>query len=362
MSSTRLISLLAVLALVVAACQAAPAATPTPEAPAPAPPTPEAPAPATPEPATPEPTPDAGTDWPDELVIGFVPSREAAALVETIQPISDYLTERLGIPVQGFVSTDYPGLVTAMETGQAHIGAFGPFAMLQAVDRAGAEVILQSERFGSPTYHTQFFTNDPDKYCTTSPPVENERTTGANPGTFLNCNGTERGPEDSPIGPIGVEALTVVTPGTTVAFVQEVSASGYIFPATVFAVAGTHPDDLDRLFAGAHDAAVIAVCEDQAEIGVSFDDARPEATTGCDVNGTVVVFAYGPEIPNDGIVVDGSLPEDLKLEIQRALIDYSESEEGSEVLQEVYNITRLTEPNLDALQIVRDAARELGIE
>ncbi len=352
MSSTRLISLLAVTALVVGACQATPAATPTPAAPTPG---------ATPVAPTPAPTPTEAA-VPDRLVIGFVPSREAAALVETIQPISDYLTERLGIPVEGFVSTDYPGLVTAMETGQAHIGAFGPFAMLQAVDRAGAEVILQSERFGSPTYHTQFFTNDPDKYCTISPPVENERTTGANPGTFLNCNGTERGAEDSPIGPIGVEALTAVEAGTTVSFVQETSASGYIFPATVFAVAGTHPDDLDRLFAGAHDASVIAVCEGQAELGVSFDDARPEATTGCDVNGTVVVFAYGPEIPNDGIVVDGDLPDDLKQQIQQALIEYSESEEGSAVLQEVYNITRLTEPNLDALQIVRDAARELGIE
>jgi phosphonate transport system substrate-binding protein len=351
MSSTRLISLLAVMALVVAACQATPAATPTPEAPPTTPPT-TAP--------TAEPTAAA---WPDRLVIGFVPSREAAALVESIQPIADYLTERLGIPVDGFVSTDYPGLVTAMETGQAHIGAFGPFAMLQAVDRAGAEVILQSERFGSPTYHTQFFTNDPDKYCTVSPPVENERTTGVNPGIYLNCNGTERGPTDSPIGPIGIEALTTVEAGTTVSFVQETSASGYIFPATVFAVAGTHPDDLDRLFAGAHDASVIAVCLGQAEVGVSFDDARPEADPpDCDVNGTVVVFAYGPEIPNDGIVVDGDLPDDLKLEIQQALIEYSESEEGSTVLQEVYNITRLTVPNLDALQIVRDAARELGIE
>jgi phosphonate transport system substrate-binding protein len=322
-------------------------------------------APGTDDPAetdAPEPTATA-QERPDELVIGFVPSREAAALVDSIEPIADYLTERLGIPVEGFVSTDYPGLVTAMETGQAHIAAFGPFAMLQAVDRAGAEVILQSERFGSPTYHTQFFTNDPDAYCTISPPVENERTTGANPGTFLNCNGTERGPEDSPIGPIGIEAIGLTPDGTTVAFVQETSASGYIFPATVFAVAGRHPEnDIERLFAGAHDASVIAVCEGQAVIGVSFDDARPEATTGCDVNGTVVVFAYGPEIPNDGIGVDGSLPDDLKLEIQQALIEYSQSEEGSEVLQEVYNITALTEPNLDALQIVRDAARELGIE
>jgi len=345
----RLLSLLAVLALVVGACQAAPAASPTTAPPADTP-------------APPADTPDAGV--PDTLVIGFVPSREAAALVETIQPIADFLSQELGMPVEGFVSTNYPGLVTAMETGQAHVGAFGPFAMLQAVDRAGAEIILQSERFGSPTYHTQFFTNNPDVYCTISAPVENERTTGANPGIFRNCNGTERGPEDSPIGPIGIEALANLPEGTTVSFVEETSASGYIFPATVFAVAGFHPDEggIEPLFAGAHDASVIAVCEGQAEVGVSFDDARPEATTGCDVNTEVVVFAYGPEIPNDGIVVDGDLPDDLKQRITQALLDYSASEEGNEVLQDVYNITALTEPNLDALQIVRDAAEQLGIE
>jgi phosphonate transport system substrate-binding protein len=353
----RFLSLLAVLALVAGACQAAPADTPAAPADTPAAPgdTPAAPA-DTPAAEAP------GDDWPDRLVIGFVPSREAAALVETIEPIADHLSQELGIEVEGFVSTDYTGLVTAMETGQAHIGAFGPFAMLQAVDRAQAEVILQSERFGSPTYHTQFFTNNPDVYCTDDP-VENERTTGANPGTFMNCNGTERGPEDSPIGPIGVEAIASTPEGTTVAFVEQTSASGYIFPATVFAVAGRHPETgLNPLFAGSHDAAVIAVCEGQAEIGVSFDDARPEATTECDVNNEVVVFAYGPEIPNDGIVVDGDLPDDLKQAIQQSLIEYSESDEGSEVLQEVYNITRLTEPNLEALQIVRDAFEQLDLD
>ena len=41
-----------------------------------------------------------------------------------------------------------------------------------AVDQAGAEMILQSERFGSPSYHTQFFTNNPAKYCADEPEVE----------------------------------------------------------------------------------------------------------------------------------------------------------------------------------------------
>ncbi len=137
---------------------------------------------------------------PDELVIGFVPSSEAAQLVEDIEPLAAYLTEQLGIEVNGFVSSDYAAMVTAMQTGQAHIAALAPFGLVQAVDEAGAVIILQSERNGSATYHTQFFTTDADKYCTVSPPEDNVRVIDEADVTFLNCNGTARGNEDSPRG------------------------------------------------------------------------------------------------------------------------------------------------------------------
>lgn len=299
-------------------------------------------------------------DDPEELVIGFVPSVEAGALVEDIQPLAEYLTEALGIPVEGFVSSDYAALVTAMETGQAHIAALPPFGLVQAVDRAGAEMILQSDRFGSTSYHTQFMTTDPDKYCSDEP-VVNERSEGEEMLPYLNCNGTARAFDESPEGPIGVEALEAVEPGTAVSFVEQTSASGYIFPATIFATMGLDPEtDLEPIFAGGHDASVIAVCNGQAEVGVSFDDARSDAVTDCDVANTVVVFAYGPEIPNDGLAVAGDLSEDLKASIKQALLDYAASEEGVAVLDSIYNITAFGEPNLESLQIIRDAVEQLG--
>ncbi len=299
-------------------------------------------------------------EMPEEIVIGFVPSREAGALVEDIQPLADYLSEQLGIPVEGVVSNDYTGLVTAMETGQAHVGALPPYGMLQAVTRADAEIILQSERFGSGTYHTQFFTNEPDKYCEDEP-VENTRMVDDEEVTYLNCNGTARENDETPEGPVGVEALANVEAGTAVSFVEQTSSSGYIFPATVFVTQGIDPEaDIEAIFAGSHDASVIAVCEGQAEIGVSFDDARTEAVTDCDVPNNVVVFAYGPEIPNDGIAVAGSVPEELRQQIKQALLDYAETEEGAQVLDSIYNITAFTEPNLEALEIVQQAVDELG--
>ena len=282
---------------------------------------------------------------PDELVIGFVPSREADALVDTIQPVADALSEALGIPVEGYVATDYTGLVTAMQTGQAQIGAFGPFAMVQAVDNAGAEMILQSERNGSGTYHTQFFTNDPDKYCDDEP-VEGEN-------GFLNCNGTA----DADNGPVAEEKIAEIAAGTTVSFVEQASASGYIFPATIFLNNDVDPEeDIEPLFAGSHDASVIAVCNGDAEVGVSFDDAREIAETDCDIASNVVVFAYGPEIPNDGFAVAGDLSDEAKEAIKQALLAFASTDAGAETLDEIYQISALTEPDLDSLDIVRDAA------
>jgi phosphonate transport system substrate-binding protein len=301
---------------------------------------------------------DEYADWPDTLVMGFVPSREADTLVEDIDALTAALASALSeaagreITVEGVVPSDYTGLVTAMETGQAQIGAFGPFSLLQARDRAGAEIILQSERFGSATYHTQFFTNQPDKYCDDEPVVIDTET------GWRNCNGTA----DADQGPVAEEKIGTIASGTTVSFVEQASASGYIFPATIFLNNGIDPEtDIDPIFAGGHDASVIAVCEGQAEVGVSFDDARGAAETTCDLAANLVVFAYGPEIPNDGWAVAGDLPENLKEAIKQALLDYSATEEGQVTLNEIYEIDALVEADQDAFVIVEQAAEQLGI-
>jgi phosphonate transport system substrate-binding protein len=297
---------------------------------------------------------------PEELEIGFVPSLEAGALIDDIQPLTDYLSDALSMPVKGKVKSSYPALVTAMQTGQTHVGALPPLGMVQAVDIAGAEVILQSVRFGSPTYHTQFFTNDPGKYCVDEP-VANERREVGEMLLFLNCNGTDRPFDGTRIGPIGLEALEMLDPGTTVSFTRPGSSSGYIFPATVFATLGIDPvTDLDAIFAQEHDRSIITVCKGEAEVGVSFDDARSDAVTDCDVSGSVVVFAYGPEIPNDGVAVSGGLSTELSGRIKQALLDFAGTDEGAAVLESIYGINAFADPDLESLQIIRDAVEQLG--
>ncbi len=110
-------------------------------------------------------------DWPESIVFGFVPSQEQESLQDDIQPFIDVLEDGLGIDVEGIVTTDYTGLVTAMGSGTADLGAFGPFGYVLGKDNFGnIEALIQSIRFGSATYHGQWFTND-DGICA-EPPVE----------------------------------------------------------------------------------------------------------------------------------------------------------------------------------------------
>lgn len=292
----------------------------------------------------------AEAERPEVLVIGLVPSREAGALVESAQPLVDALSERLGMDVEGFVPQDYTGLIEAMGTGQAHVGAFGPFGLIQAQDRYGVEIIVQSERFGAPTYHAQWLTNDPDKYCEDEPTKDDNG--------YLGCNGTT----DASEGPVAEEAIAKVE-GATVAYVDPTSTSGYIFPAVQLLDAGLDPKtDVEANFTGSHDAAVLSVYNGDAEVGLSFDDARDViAEEFPDVGERVVSFAYSPEIPNDGWAVAAELPDDLKQEITDALLDFSATKQGSKVLLEIYEVDALVPADLEAFEVVREAAGKLDV-
>lgn len=288
--------------------------------------------------------------WPSELVLGLVPSQDMDQLVLDAEALADLLSAELDIPVTSNVTDNYAALVIAMQAGQADIGMFGPIALVQAVDQAGAEAVLQSVRFGSSTYVTQWFTNDPDRFCETEVVVDDD-------GLSF-CNGVDTATS----GPVGESALANVTQDESIAFVDPSSASGYYYPATQLESVGLDPFALTgEFFAGGHPNAVLAVQRGDATIGVSFNDARTnvvdeEPTIGEDVT----VFAWSNDIPNDGVAVAGSLPDDLKQAITAAFLAIADTEEGLQVLNDVYNIDGLAPADLDALDVARQVEANFG--
>lgn len=295
-----------------------------------------------------------GDEVPTELVLALVPSGDAERLVESVKPLTDYLTDALGIPVTGVVSTNYAGAVEAMGAGQAQIGMLAPLPLIQACQKYGAKIVLQSVRYGSSTYHTQFMTNNPDKYCTISPPEPK-----ASNDKYLNCNGTA----DAKTGPVGLEALKAITPDTKVALLDPGSTSGFIFPTLALINQGIDPDSGFQLVQlTAHDQSVLAVANGDVEVGVSFDDARDVVAKDMpDVGQKAVVFAYSAEIPNDGVAVSGDLTAEWQQKITKTLQDYAGTDEGKKVLGSIYQIDDLAPAEPASLGKVAEAVAKLGL-
>ena len=287
---------------------------------------------------------------PDSLVLALVPSQDQNTLVDTAKPLTDMLTEALGIPVTGVVSKDYGAAVEAMGADQAQIGFLPSLQLWQVSDKYGAKVVLQTNRNGAISYAAQFMTNDPDKYCSDTPAP------GAN--GMLYCNGTASGQ-----GPAGLDAIKKVTGGVKVAELGAGSPAGYIYPILALKNAGINTDtDISAVPVTANDASVLAVYNGDAEVGFSFWDARTIITDKPDVGQKVVVFALTDMIPNDGVAVSGKLSQALQDKITKALEDYSNTDEGSKELQAIYSITKLSPADPASLDVVADAAAKLGLQ
>ena len=296
--------------------------------------------------ATETPTPAAD---PESLTLALVPSQDQAGLVDTAKPLTDMLTEALGIPVTGVVSKDYQAAVEAMGADQAQIGFLPSLQLWQASDMYDASVVLQTERNGNITYPAQFMTNNPDKYCDDTP-VERDGK--------LFCNGA-----DALAGPAGLDSIEKVK-GAKVAVLGPGSPAGYIYPILALKNAGLDTDsDIEQIPVTANDASVLAVYNGDAEVGFSFWDARDiVAKDKPDVGQKVVVFALTDEIPNDGVALTKSLSPELQDKITTALADYSSTEEGSAVLTSIYSITKLAPADPSTLTVVADAATKLGLQ
>ena len=291
-------------------------------------------------------------DWPDSIVFTLTPSQETGGLIETAQPLADMLAHRLGIAVEALVPTDYAGVIVALQSGQAQIaGGLGPRQMVQAEEQAGAELILQSERFGSLTYVTQWFTNDPDTFCDDEPVADEDG--------FLFCNGTLDAEVSA--GPIAQDKLALLE-GQTVSFVDQGSTSGYAIPALQLVEVGIDPiDGVNGVFAGGHDNSVRAVYDGDAVAGTSFNDARGTIVEEVpDVGEQVVVFGWSGPIPNDGFAVAGDLPESLVEAITAAFVDITMDDDGLALLQELYEIDNLVPVTSSDYDVIRDLEAELG--
>jgi phosphonate transport system substrate-binding protein len=96
----------------------------------------------------------APADWPQKLIFGTIPTESSSHQTERFSNLLKYLEKRLGIPVEQKTSTDYNGVITAMQFKHVDFAYFGPKSYVEAALRANAECFaIEVTEDGSKGYH-----------------------------------------------------------------------------------------------------------------------------------------------------------------------------------------------------------------
>ncbi|MDY7075755.1 MAG: phosphate/phosphite/phosphonate ABC transporter substrate-binding protein [Chloroflexota bacterium] len=259
------------------------------------------------------------------IVWVFVPSGETERVTAGAESVAALLYEETGLYFKVLVATEYAGAIEAMcaDPAEAHMSSLATFAYVMAADRGCAEAAMLSVRFGSPTYNGQFLVR-----------------------------------ADSGITDISELA------GKTYCRPDPLSTSGWVIPSVMLRGAGVDPDtDLAEVVdAGSHDAVAAAVYDGTCDVGTTYVDARTRIEEDYpDVMEQTVVIALEPDIPNDGVQFQSSLPQDLRDQIVAGLLAIAATEAGAEALDTAYQWEELIEADDSFYDAFRQILQAAGI-
>jgi phosphonate transport system substrate-binding protein len=239
------------------------------------------------------------------IVWVLVPSSEAEGVLAGFTEFTDMVFEETGLVIEPFVATSNAAAIEALCAGEAHMGALNTFSTVIAIQRECVEVELVAVRFGSPYYNGQMLAH-----------VD-----------------------------AGVETIADFA-GLTFCRDDEFSTSSWIIPSLELRAVGVDPDeDLAGVVdAGGHDLAIIGILEGQCDVGASYVDARGSVEDEYpDVMDLVEVVAISADIPNDGVQYAADFPQELRDQLNPALISVAASEAGAEALSSAYSWDGLEE-------------------
>lgn len=258
------------------------------------------------------------------ITMGFVPMRDGDALVESVKPLAELLSKELGIKVEAFTATNYVGVVEALGSGQVDFGFIPPFAYVLANQESNAQVILTAlNKSGESNYRSQFLVRQ-DSDINSFEDIRNKR----------------------------------------VAFVDFSSTSGYLFPGAHLIGQGIDIEkDIRYELAGGHDKALQLLLNGDVDVATTFVDARQRYEKDFpDAKDKTRVLGYTDFIPNISVTVRGDMDANMQEKIKNALLKIAQSEEGSELLAELFNMYGFVEAKDADYDIIRETAKAMNID
>jgi phosphonate transport system permease protein len=271
---------------------------------------------------------------PDKLVFSILSAEGQASSGPLWQPLLDDLERAVGVPVEPVFGSNYSVLVEAMRADQAQIGWFSALPAVQAIDRAEAEVIARTvDVEGKDSYVSSLI--------------------------------VKRGS--------GITLDDVVACGKRYTFGigDAQSTSGTLAPLTYF----FSPRNIDpttcfsTVRSANHQANSFAIANGLVDVATSnsvntvfLNRQNPEVAR------QIEVIWESPPIPESGILVRGSLPDDLKARIREFFVNYGQGfgpeAERQKAVMEGLNYSQFRQADNSYLNPIRemkaDQARREG--
>ena len=261
--------------------------------------------------------------------MGFNPAQDSTAVLTNGRAIATYLESKIrGVEVNATVAQDYQALVEATRSGKLDFAWLSPVSYVQAHDQAGAEVLLKSVRNGGAYYWSAIITR-----------------------------------KDT-----GIKSLAGLR-GKSIAWIDPTSAAGYTFPRALLVSKGINPDTYfgKQVFAGKHDAAVLALANGTVDAVATFSN-NTQGTSGSwtqylkpDQAAQISVVAYTKPIPGDTLSVRADYQSgcaSVVTRVRSAIVGMKNDPAGASLLKKLYTIDSMIPAKDSDYNVVRDAQKQ----
>jgi phosphonate transport system substrate-binding protein len=247
----------------------------------------------------------AAEEMPEKINFGIIATDTTQTLKAEWQPVLDDMEKALGIEVEGFFASDYAGIIEAMRFGKVQVAWYGNKSAVEAVDRAGAEVFVQTSGL-DPEGNLDF-----GYYSLLVTQADNDKLNSLEDA--IKCDQTLDFGNGDPN-----------------------STSGFLVPGYyVFAANNVDPKSCYKTVRNAsHGANLMAVANKQVDFATNntenlarFQQQQPELAK------KIKVIWTSPMIPKDPITYRADLPKELKSQIKAFFLAYGRMGDNIEQAQ-----------------------------
>jgi phosphonate transport system substrate-binding protein len=255
------------------------------------------------------------------LRVGLIPSEDSRAMLAASDQLLKSLEDNLGQKVQGFVASDYNGVIEAMRSNHVEVAYLGPFSYVLGTTVAPIEAFCTAEtsKSGRTYYHSQIIAKKSS----------------------------------------GIKTLDDLK-GKNFAFVDPASTSGYAFPLAGLLKAGIEPkrDFKTVIFTGAHDANAVAVANGKVDAATIADRILDAAIAKGHIKADEIEIVWrSAPIPESPMVWRKDLSPELKAKVKAAFLaikDLNWSDQGK--------LNGFKDTNDQAYDVVRETAKLANID